>query len=113
MQEFISVIPKSMVDDFFMVGFASAFIGYLYYLYLFRHDPKNQIGFLLGIYGAFLSGCIGGMLAIVFDKALELSIVVGLFSQIIYMALLKSIRGKKFFEIVREILVKYLTAGTK
>lgn len=109
-QQLITVIPNSMVDDFFFFGFLGGIISYAYYLFTSRNDKEHLNG-LAGLYGTFLSGCVGGLLAVVFDRAIELSILIGLLNQFIYMALLKSAKSGKFFEVLKDILLKYLTAG--
>ena len=80
-----------MVDDFFIFGFLGGVVSYAYYLFTTKNDPKNHLNGFAGLYGTFLSGCVGGLLAVVFDRAIELSILVGLLNQIIYMAFLIAI----------------------
>lgn len=104
-------IPNSLLDDFFFFGFIGGIVSYAWYLWVERNDPTNHMSFVAGLYGTFLSGCVGGLLAIVFDRAIELSIVVGLMNQVIYMAFLKSAKSGKFFEVLKELLVRYLTGG--
>lgn len=109
---FINLIPNTPVDDFFFFGFIGGIVSYAYYLFLNRNEKTNQsMGLMIGIYGTLLSGCIGGLLAVVFDRAIELSIIVGLLNQIIYMALVKSAKNDHFWQILRDILIKFLTVG--
>lgn len=107
----VNVIPSSLIDDFFVAGFIGGFVGFLAYHYTNQNNPKNHIRFFSGLYGAFLSGCVGGLLAVVFDRSIELAIMVGLFEQFIYLAVLKSSRSGKFFEALKEIIIKLLTGG--
>ena len=102
-----------MVDDFFLFGFAGGIFSYLWYLKVEMNDPKNHMSIWAGIYGTFLSGGIGGLLAIVFDKAIALSVLVGFLNQIIYMSFLKAAKSGKFSSVLREVLIRYLTGGSK
>jgi hypothetical protein len=111
--QLISILPNSLVDDFFIFGFIGGIVSYMWYLYVERNDPSNHMSFTAGIYGTFLSGCVGGLLAIIFDKAIELSILVGLLNQIIYMSFLKAAKSGKFLTVLKDVLIRYLTAGTK
>ena len=108
-----TLIPESYIDDFFMFGFTAGMIGYLYYLYSARHDPKNHLSWIIGLYGTILSGALGGLLAIVFDRSIEVSIIVGLLNQLIYMALVRSARNGDFWKVIKEVLLRYLSGGTK
>ena len=105
------LIPNSLIDDFFIFGFVGGIIGYLYYLFVSKNDDGNHLNFAVGIYGTFLSGCLGGLLAIVFDYSFGLSIIVGLLNQLIYMALIRSAKSGNFWKIIKEVLVRYLTGG--
>lgn len=107
----INFIPDTMIDDYFFFGFLGGTIGYLWYWFTNHTDPKNHIHAIAGIYGTLLSGLLGGLLAIVFDKAIEVSIVVGLLNQLIYMALMKSARSNDMWGVIKEVLVRYLTGG--
>ncbi len=107
----IKFIPGTMVDDFFIFGFAAGVVGYLYYVYTNKDDPKNHVKLIVGFYGMLLSGCLGGLLAIVFDRSIELSIIVGLLNQLIYMALVKSAKSGSFWPVIKDVLIRYLTAG--
>lgn len=109
--DFIKILPNEPLDDFFVVGFIAGIVGYAYYLYIERDDPKNHLGLFTGIYGVFLSGCVSGLLAVVFDKALEVSIIVGLFNQLIYMAIVRAAKTGQFWDAIKEVLLRYLTAG--
>lgn len=109
--QLINLLPNTMIDDFFIFGFVAGLAGYAYYSFTNRNDPRNHLGFKIGIYGTFLSGCVGGLLAIVFDRDIRLSILVGLLNQLIYMALAKAAKGKDFWGIIKDVLVRYLTAG--
>lgn len=111
--QLIYILPQSLVDDFFIFGFLGGIVSYAWYLFVERNDPSNHMGLGAGIYGVFLSGCVGGLLAVIFDKAIELSILVGLFNQVIYMAFLKSAKRGKFFEVLKDVLIRYLSGGTK
>lgn len=102
-----------MLDDFFVFGFIGGTVSYAWYLFVERNDPSNHMSLVAGIYGIFLSGAVGGLLAIIFDKAIELSIAVGLLNQIIYMSFLKSAKSGKFLEVLKDVLIRYLTGGTK
>lgn len=109
--QLITIIPNTMIDDFFFFGFLGGIVSYAYYLFTNKSDPNNDISGIAGFYGTLLSGCVGGLLAIVFDRAIELSILIGLLNQIIYMTFIKSAKSGKFFEVLKDILIKYLTAG--
>ena len=112
-EQLITILPNSLVDDFFVFGFAGGVISYAWYLFVERNDPTNHMSLVAGMYGTFLSGCVGGLLAIVFDKAIELSIIIGLLNQVIYMAFLKSAKSGKFFDVLKDVVVRYLTGGQK
>lgn len=107
-QHLIRIIPNTMVDDYFAFGFISGFLSFLYYRYMFRNDPKNHISILSGIYGALLSGSLGGLLAILFDQSISLSIFVGLANQFIYIAILRSTKNGDFWKVVKEMVIKLL-----
>lgn len=109
--QLINLLPNSAVDDFFFFGFLAGAVGYLYYVYTNKDDPKNHLKFAIGLYGMFLSAFIGGLLAIVFDRSIEVSILVGLLNQLIYMALIKSAKSGDFWGVIKEVLIRYLTGG--
>jgi hypothetical protein len=109
--EIIYLIPNAMIDDYFVFGFLGGIVGYLWYWFTNRSDPKNHVHVIAGIYGTLLSGLLGGLLAIVFDNRIEISIVVGLLNQLIYMALMKSARSKDVWGVIKDVLVRYLTGG--
>lgn len=109
--EYVRILPNTMIDDFFLFGFLAGIIGYAVYLYTNKDDPKNHVSVVSGLYGTFLSGCVGGMLAIVFDNCIEVSIVVGFLNQIIYMALLKAAKNGSFWPVIKEIVIRLLTGG--
>jgi hypothetical protein len=104
-------LPNSPIDDFFMFGFMGGVVGYLYYLLTARHDKNNHLSFLIGIYGTILSGALGGLLAIVFDRDIRLSIIVGLLNQLLYMAMVRSAKDGHFLNVIKEVLIRYLTGG--
>lgn len=110
-QDLIHFIPGSMVDDFFFFGFAGGFVSYAWYLFTSHNDPHNHIGFWAGIYGVFLSGCLGGLMAIAVDRAIELSIIVGLVNQVLYLAIVRSVKNGNLAKAIKEVLLSYLTAG--
>lgn len=113
--EMFLLLPNNPIDDFFLWGFVSGLVGYAYFLYTERNDTtkeKRKVGFIASLYGVFLSGCVGGLLAIVFDRSYQISIVVGLLNQLIYLALVKAAKSGNFVAVIKEILVQYLTAGT-
>lgn len=109
--EIIKLIDGNMIDDFFFFGFIGGIVGYAYYLYTNRKDPRNHVSLVAGVIGIILSGSIGGLLAIVIDRRIELSIVVGLLNQLIYMALIKGAKNGDFWDVIKDIIIKYLTAG--
>ena len=111
--QIVNWIPNSMIDDFFVFGFIAGCVGYLYYIYIERNDPKNHLKWVIGAYGTILSGALGGLLAIVFDRNLAVSIVVGLLNQLIYMALVRSAKSGDFWQVIKEVLIRYLTGGQK
>lgn len=108
-EHLISILPgNTMIDDYFVFGFISGFLSFLYYRFLFRDDPHNHISFLSGTYGAILSGSLGGLLAIVFDNNIAVSIFAGLTNQILYLAILKSTKHGDFWPVIKEIIIKLL-----
>lgn len=109
--DIFNFIPNSIIDDFFMFGFMSGTVGYLWYLYTSRNDKGNHLSWLIGLYGTVLSGLLGGLLAIVFDRDIRLSIIIGLLNQLIYMALVRSAKSGDFWKVIKEVLVRYLTGG--
>lgn len=112
-QDLVHFIPGSMVDDFFFFGFAGGLVSYAWYLFNARNDSRNHLGWLAGLYGVFLSGCLGGLLAIAIDRAIELSIVVGLVNQVLYLAIVRSVKNGGFAKAIKEVLLTYLTKGAK
>ena len=111
--QLIFLLPNSMVDDFFVFGFLGGMVSYAWYLFVERNDPNNHMSIMAGIYGIFLSGCVGGLLAIVIDKAIELSVLIGLLNQVVYMSFLKSAKNGKFLDVLKEVVIRYLSGGTK
>lgn len=113
--EFFKFVPNNLVDDYFIWGFISGAVGYAYYLFTSGADGKHPITrtFLATVYGIFLSACVGGLLAIVIDRAYQISIIVGLLNQIIYVAMLRAGATGDFWNAIKDILLQYLTAGTK
>ena len=109
----INLLPGTMIDDFFVFGFLAGVVGYAWYLYSSRNDPKNHLNWVIGVYGTILSGAMGGLLAIVFDKNIGVSIVVGLLNQLIYMALIRSAKSGDFWKVIKEVLIRYLSGGSK
>ena len=109
--QLINIIPNTMIDDFFIFGFIGGVVGYMYYLYTSRDDPGNHLKVWIAMYGLLVSGLLGGLLAIVFDRAIELSIVVGLLNQLIYMAFIRAVKSGDYWKVVKEVLVRYLTGG--
>lgn len=111
--DIFNFLPGSSIDDFFMFGFIAGCVGYLYYIYSERNDPKNHLKWVIGLYGTILSGALGGLLAIVFDRNIAVSILVGLLNQLIYMALVRSAKSGDFWKVAKEVLIRYLTGGSK
>lgn len=109
----INFLPNMMIDDFFVFGFLAGVVGYAWYLYSSRNDPKNHLNWVIGAYGTILSGAMGGLLAIVFDKNIGVSILVGLLNQLIYMALIRSAKSGDFWKVAKEVLIRYLSGGSK
>lgn len=105
------IVPNSLIDDFFIFGAIGGIVGYAWYLLSARNDPKNHLSIAIGIYGTILSGALGGLLAIVFDRNIAVSIIVGLLNQIIYMALVRSAKSDNFWKVIKEVLVRYLSGG--
>ncbi len=112
-EQLVYFLPNSMVDDFFVFGFLGGLVSYAWYLFTSRHDPKNHLGILAGIYGVLLSGCLGGLLAIAIDRAIEISIFVGLLNQILYLAIIRSVKNDGFVSALKEIIISLLTGGLK
>lgn len=111
--QIIFLLPNSMVDDFAIFGTIGAIVSYLYYAWVERDDPKNHMSIIAGIYGTLLSGALGGLLAIVFDSAIQVSIIVGFLAEVIYMSFLKTAKSGKFSSVFKELLLKFLTGGLK
>lgn len=110
-ETFLSIIENTMIDDFFIWGFVGGFFGYAYYLWSSRHDPYNHLHWIIGLYGTLLNGCLGGLFAIVIDQKIEYSIAIGIFSNLIYMGLVRAGKSNQFFKAVKEVLIRYLTGG--
>lgn len=111
--DIVHFIPGSTVDDFFFFGFMGGLVSYAWYLFNARNDSKNHLGFAAGIYGVFLSGCLGGLLAIAVDRAIEISIIVGLVNQVLYLAIIRSVKNGGIWTAIKEVLLTYLTKGGK
>lgn len=109
----INVLPNTMVDDFAFFGFLGGMVGYAWYLFTNRYDPKNHMNVFVGIYGVLLSGCLGALLAVAVDRSIALSVIVGLVNQVLYIAIIRSVKNKNFLEGLRQILINLLTAGIK
>lgn len=109
----VSFIPNSLVDDFATFGFLGGAVGYAWYLFTARNDPKNHLHWIVGIYGVFLSGCLGALLAIAVDRSIELSIIVGLVNQLLYMAIVRSVKSEGFLKVLKQVLISMLTGGIK
>ena len=109
----LNPISGTMLDEFAIFGFIGGVIGYAWYSFTARNDPKNHMNIFVGIYGTFLSGCLGSLLAIVFDRRIELSIIVGLTNQLLYLAITRAVKGGKFFSILKEVLIRMLSGGLK
>ncbi|MCL5126207.1 MAG: hypothetical protein M1511_17240 [Deltaproteobacteria bacterium] len=88
-------------------------MSYAWYLYSSRNDKRNHMSILAGIYGVFLSGCLGGLLAIAVDRSIQLSIIVGLVNQILYLTVIRSVKNGGFTRALKEILINLLTGGAK
>ncbi len=108
---FFNPISETMIDEFAIFGFIGGIVGYAWYLWSNRHDPQNHMSLVAGIYGVFLSGCLGALLAIVFDRKIELSIIVGLTNQLIYMIIIRSVKKGEFWKSLRAILLNLLRGG--
>lgn len=106
--DLINIIPNTFVDDFFFFGFAAGMVGYAWYWFTNRDDKKNHVSVVAGFYGVFLSGCVGGLLAIVFDRNIGLSILIGLLNQLIYMGMLKAAKNGDLAGVFKELLIRYL-----
>jgi len=109
----VHFISGSTVDDFFFFGFIGGLVSYAWYLFNARNDSKNHLGFWAGICGVFLSGCLGGLLAIAIDRAIELSIIVGLVNQVLYLAIMRSVKNGGLWTAIKEVILTYLTKGGK
>lgn len=113
MDTFISVVKGTMIDDFFIFGFIGGFFGYAYYLYVSRNDPKNHLHWSIGLYGTVINGCLGGLFAIVWDQRIEHSIIVGMSTNLIYMAVTRAGKSSEFLGAIKEVFIRYLTGGLK
>jgi len=115
-KDIIPILPNTMIDDFFFFGFLGGIVGYAYYIFATRDldgHLKNKGRFWITLYGILISGLLGGLLAIVFDRSIELAILVGLTHQIIYMTLIKGVAKGEFWTAIKEVIVKLLTGGIK
>ena len=110
--DIIKFVPGTLIDDFFTFGFIGGLVGYAYYIFSTREMKNHLISFWAVLYGILISGMLGGLLAIVFDRSLELSILVGLFNQILFLTITKAVARGEFWAVMRELLIKLLTAGT-
>lgn len=110
-QDFIRIFPNTLIDDFFIFGFIGGIVGQAWYIFATRTMKNHIISIWAIIYGLIISGMLGGLLAIVFDRSLELSILVGLTNQLIFLAMIKSVMKGEFWTVMKDILVKLLTAG--
>lgn len=99
------------IDQYFLYGFGSAMVSYLYYTLVATHN-KEHMPVWQGIYGTIISGFVGGFMAMALDRSIYLSIVVGFMHQIIYMAMIKTGTNKRFFSVLSEMIVK-LFGGVK
>lgn len=108
----ITILPHSLVDDFFFFGFLGGAVGYAYYIWATRNHPKATVSIPVVVYGLLVSGALGGLLAIVFDRSIELSILVGLLHQFVYLSLVKITESGQGWETLKQIVIKLLTAGT-
>jgi hypothetical protein len=109
----ISIIPNSLVDDFFVFGFIGGIVGYAYYIFAIKDMIHHKTSFWFGMYGLIVSGMLGGLLAIVFDRSIELAILVGLLNQILFLSITRAVMQGDFWAVIKEVLVKLLTGGTK
>ncbi len=109
--QIINIIPATYVDDFFVFGFLGGLVSYAWYLFTSRRDERNHLSILAGIYGVFLSGCLGGLLAIAIDRSIEISIIVGLLNQILYISIIRSVKNDGFIKALKEVLISLLTGG--
>ncbi len=111
-QDLIQIIPNTLIDDFFFWGFIGGLVGYAWYQFSTREMKNHTIYFWTVLYGVLISGMLGGLLAIVFDRSLELSILVGLLNQILFLSITKAVAKGEFWNVMKQILIKLLTAGT-
>ena len=109
--QLINVIPNTMIDDYFFFGFVGGIVGYLYYLLATREMPNHKTHVGIAIYGVIVSGLLGGLLAIVFDRSIELAIIVGLLNQVMFLTIVKAVAAGEFWVVIKEILIKLLTGG--
>lgn len=107
----INVIPGTLVDDFFFFGFLGGFVGYAYYTFVTKNHHVMDKNIFVMLYGLIISGCLGGLLAIVFDRSIELSILVGLLHQFLYLSIIRLTETGEGWGTIKQILIKLLTAG--
>lgn len=117
MEAFFNFVLQSLKgnepEHFLFWGFISGFVGYAYYLFASRNDPKNHLNWLVGLYGTFLTGCAGALFALIIDQKIAYSILVGMFTNLIYMAMIRAAKSNEFLKAVKEVFIRYLTGGTK
>lgn len=109
-QDFIRFVPGTIIDDFFFFGFVGGIVGHMYYFFSMR-GQNTHVSFWVALYGIIVSGLLGGLLAIVFDRSIEVSILVGLLNQVVFLAMTKAVIKGDFWKVFKEILIKLLTGG--
>lgn len=99
----------SIFAVYFIVGFISGTVSYLFYTYYISENRSSRIPPLQGFFGAILAGFISGLLAMVVDRSLAFAILTGLSGQFVYISMVKAMRSKQIFSTIREVLIKLLT----
>ena len=111
MLDFLSDGVTTLIDFFFWGAFAGA-VGHAYYL-LVRGMEKGADGgtWMEAIAGVLLSSLMGGLFAVVFDRAIPVSIMVGAFTYFIFRSFLKAFQNDSVSSAIREVLIKLLGGG--
>ena len=92
--ELLIVLADNFYIKYFLAGFIGGLIGKAFaYFWKFENNESDIIHsnryYAIGI---FLSGLMGGLLAIVVDQRIEFAILVGIFTDIAYTIFIKRIK---------------------
>lgn len=90
----IDTIREIPLITFFLFGFLGGLVGkaFVYFIKIENENASIRSGIYYAV-GITLSGLMGGLLAIVIDKQIQFSIVVGIFTEFVYLLFLRKIRN--------------------